>query len=552
MPAAVPDLTVIVTPRERFSGIDRCLDALAAAAGGPFAIVSVDSGAPPEVRRAMERAGEVVEPAIPFDAVDGLRRALAKVHSRWTVLLDGDGLPAADAIARMAARIAAGGFDLVLPTIRPVGESGPATEALRAAGCRCLVAETATVQRLMPPGAGIGDLQCRLLLAASVRGARIRMALERGAVVHELEGRATDLGPEDRALGRRYWDPAAIERALAAVATATGSPGDPRGLAELRVIARRRLAALAPAGAPPAPEGLLRTYPVAGAAAQAPADVAVVVPTVMRPPLLRAIRSVYAQSFPGTIQILIGADRLDGGLSADALDGLLQARPANVGALVLAPGYSTAMRNGGIHPGRGGGALRTILSFLANAPLVAYLDDDSWYLRDHLGQLAAAIEGFDWAFSMRWFADEEDGTLICRDRWESVGPNKGMYARISGGLVDTNCFMVDKRRVAEALAAWTTGTTDDGAGQDRSFMLALAQRHSVGWTGRHSVAYTVRRGSRLWRIARDPGCHDRLAWAAWRRWTYAESFLRWPDLYRLATEHAREKIEAGVSRDRPP
>ncbi len=298
------------------------------------------------------------------------------------------------------------------------------------------------------------------------------------------------------------------------------------------------------------PTPLGEVWPIAGRDPQAPADIAVVISTVLRPALLAAVRSVFRQSFPGTVILAIGCDRTDGGLELDRLRAVLAERPARMGALLLTPGYSTARRNGGVHAGRGGGAMRTVLSFLANAHHVAFLDDDGWYLPDHLADLARAIEGFDWAFSLRWFATE-DGRLLCRDRWESVGPGRGMYARVSGGLIDTSCYLIDKRRVVLPLVAWTTVTAEDGAGQDRRMMQALTRFHSAAWTGRHSVAYTLRPGSRLWHLAHSPVFHDRLAAAAERRWSYHETFVHWPDMTRAMLDYAARKRDTGHSQDRP-
>ncbi len=108
-------------------------------------------------------------------------------------------------------------------------------------------------------------------------------------------------------------------------------------------------------------------------------------------------------------------------------------------------------------------------------------------------------------YQVRWayYASlTEDGRLLCRDRWESVGPGRGMYARVSGGLIDTSCYLIDKRRVVVPLVGWTMVTAEDGAGQDRQMMQALTRHHTVAWTGRHSVAYALRPGSRLWRRIR--------------------------------------------------
>jgi len=59
-------------------------------------------------------------------------------------------------------------------------------------------------------------------------------------------------------------------------------------------------------------------------------DAAVVIPTTLRPTLARAIESVYAQRFTGTIQILIGLDRFDYE-AFRMIDASYRSRPQTVG-----------------------------------------------------------------------------------------------------------------------------------------------------------------------------------------------------------------------------
>jgi hypothetical protein len=122
-----------------------------------------------------------------------------------------------------------------------------------------------------------------------------------------------------------------------------------------------------------------------GPARQAPFDVAVVIPTVLRPSLARAVESIYRQQFPGRIQVLIGVDKPLGDYSL--LDDLRRDCPDHCDLMVFDPGYSTSARNGGLYPGGCGGALRTILSYAANSRAIAYLDDDNWFHPDHLRTL---------------------------------------------------------------------------------------------------------------------------------------------------------------------
>ena len=151
---------------------------------------------------------------------------------------------------------------------------------------------------------------------------------------------------------------------------------------------------------------------------QAQSQVAVVIPTILRPCLETTLRSVYAQEGVGRVQIMIGIDRPG---DPAALYRVLQARPANVSALVLTLPYSTSVRHGGPHLATDGGALRAILSFMANTRYVAYLDDDNTWFPNHLKSLLAAVEGKIWAFSRRILVDEETGRDLAVDRWDWSG-----------------------------------------------------------------------------------------------------------------------------------
>ena len=218
---------------------------------------------------------------------------------------------------------------------------------------------------------------------------------------------------------------------------------------------------------------------------QMPADVAVVMPTILRPCIATAVESVYRQAFAGRIQLLIGVDR-----AAEAptnLDAVLQQRPAHVSALVLALPYSTSIRHGGVHPATDGGSLRSILSFMANTRYVAYLDDDNSWEADHLAGVMQAIQGKVWAYSLRMLIDETNGRELGVDRWDSVGPNAGRFAS-QGGLVDPNCLLVDKLAAARAFGRWSEGP---GVTSDRNFFAAIREAPH-GRVERATVRYGIR------------------------------------------------------------
>jgi hypothetical protein len=229
---------------------------------------------------------------------------------------------------------------------------------------------------------------------------------------------------------------------------------------------------------------------VRSVAAQRPADVAVVVPTILRPSLLKAARSVYAQEFAGRIQLLVGVDVAEGDPSV--LEALRADCPRDVALTVLDLGYSTSTRHGGLHSNHNGGALRTILSFAANAPRVAYLDDNDWWGRDHLAGLCATLEaGHDWAFSLRWIVDPATGWPVCPDQWDSVGPGRGSDQARFGGFCSPSTLMLDKRACARMLHLWSEAPFADGSGEDRLVFDALSKGFKGAGSGLHTAFTTL-------------------------------------------------------------
>lgn len=242
-----------------------------------------------------------------------------------------------------------------------------------------------------------------------------------------------------------------------------------------------------PAAAAP-PESLGLSFPDAGDPQQ-PADVAVVMPTALRPVIARAVASIYAQDFAGRIQILIGVDRPLGPL--EPLLALLAQRPQHVAALVLQLPWSTSMRHGGLHSASDGGSLRSILSYAANSRAVAYLDDDNTLLSDHLRLLHAALQGKAWAWSRRMLVDERDDRDLAVDRWDSVGPDRGRMAG-QGGLVDTNCLMLDKVVCSSILGRWAeSGLGRPGVTADRH-LFAMLRQAPYGEVKKATVRYYIR------------------------------------------------------------
>jgi hypothetical protein len=222
---------------------------------------------------------------------------------------------------------------------------------------------------------------------------------------------------------------------------------------------------------------------------QTPFDVGIVTVTVVRQTLPQALRSVFTQRFSGRIQVLVGVDRWVGDRAM--AEQLRAEAPSHVAVTLLDLGYSTSQRNGGVYPSHYGGALKTILSYAANSRYVTYLDDDNWYAPDHVATMLEAVAGKAWAFSLRHFVDAESGTPLCPDTWESLGPDRGVYANAQGGFVDTNCYFIDKLACNDVFPEWAMTRFAGGTGGDRQVLEKLRGR-PFGTNGAHTVFYRTR------------------------------------------------------------
>ena len=203
---------------------------------------------------------------------------------------------------------------------------------------------------------------------------------------------------------------------------------------------------------------------------QTPFAAAVVMFTKRKGSLATAVRSVFAQRFDGRVQVVVGVDGPDG--DREALAALVREVPDAMALTVVDPGYSTARSRGGLYAPEAGGSLRTALALIANARHVACLSEVNRYAPDHLASLRRAIGDRAWAHSLRWFADARTGAVICRDDWESVGPDRGVYGKSEGGFVATDTLLVDKFACHGVLAAWADADAQ-GRGEDRRFFRAI-------------------------------------------------------------------------------
>lgn len=241
--------------------------------------------------------------------------------------------------------------------------------------------------------------------------------------------------------------------------------------------------------APPAdfPPGL-KVYADPETSLQEPFDFAVVMPSTLRPSIGEALLSVFGQDFPGRVQTLIGIDHPQA--PPALLDEICAHRPPHHAVFCLFPGYSTSARHGGLHATWDGGALRTILSYLANSRHVAYLDDDNWWSPRHLASMGAALERAEWAYANRWFVHPSSRRPICADEWESVGPGRGVFR---SGWVDPNCLALDKIACEAVLRWWSIPLRNSAKAMDadRNLFRLLRTYFRGQGTNEATVFYVV-------------------------------------------------------------
>jgi glycosyltransferase involved in cell wall biosynthesis len=125
-------------------------------------------------------------------------------------------------------------------------------------------------------------------------------------------------------------------------------------------------------------------------------------------------------------------------------------------------------------------------SFLVNADVICYLDEDNWYEPNHVEKLVNKIkQGNDWAYSLRKIYDK-DGNFLCNDDCESLG-KWPVYFNGEVFHIDTSSFAI-KRSVATSIGHAWYGQW----GADRQFFSNLSQHFpKFACTNNHTLCYRL-------------------------------------------------------------
>lgn len=125
-------------------------------------------------------------------------------------------------------------------------------------------------------------------------------------------------------------------------------------------------------------------------------------------------------------------------------------------------------------------------SFLVNADIIVYLDEDNWIEPCHVDKLVKKInEGNDWVYSLRKIYDK-DGKFLCEDNCESLG-KWPVYFDDKVFHIDTSSFAI-KRDVAVRIGHAWYGQW----GADRQFFGALKHHFpKFDCTNAHTLCYRL-------------------------------------------------------------
>lgn len=125
-------------------------------------------------------------------------------------------------------------------------------------------------------------------------------------------------------------------------------------------------------------------------------------------------------------------------------------------------------------------------SFLVNADIICYLDEDNFYEPEHVQTLVETIsKGNDWAYSLRNIVDK-NGEFICTDDCESLG-KWPVYFNNEIFHIDTSCFAV-RRDVAVRIGHSWYGQW----GADRQFFGTIKKHYpKFDCTNTYTVNYRL-------------------------------------------------------------
>jgi len=168
--------------------------------------------------------------------------------------------------------------------------------------------------------------------------------------------------------------------------------------------------------------------------------VAVVTPTIGSTTLSECIQSVDEQTYENlTHYIVLDGDKEYGSRIWHQLEGATKIK--------------TIRLEENVGKGWYGHRVYAACSFLVNADVICYLDEDNWIEPNHVEELVKVLqEGNQWAYSLRKIYNKE-GEYLCEDNCESLG-KWPVYFNNEVFHIDTSSFAVRRDVAVNIGHAW--------------------------------------------------------------------------------------------------
>lgn len=133
--------------------------------------------------------------------------------------------------------------------------------------------------------------------------------------------------------------------------------------------------------------------------------------------------------------------------------------------------------------------------FLVNETWITHLDQDNFVEKNHITSFVNLLSEnkIDWAFCKRNIVDPS-GKFVCVDNCESLGPDESTCLSPSDFLVDTNCYFLNREKVAVKLSpTWYVKARQPGCLEaDRAVLQVLKKHfHNYKCTETYSMNYRV-------------------------------------------------------------
>ena len=202
--------------------------------------------------------------------------------------------------------------------------------------------------------------------------------------------------------------------------------------------------------------------------------VAVVTPTIGNPKLADCLASVNNQTYKNLTHYIF----IDGSQYEEQIKQIIIKSPK--------VWQKTIKLEENVGKGWYGHRVFAACSFLVDADIICYLDEDNWFEPCHIEKLVKKIEeGNDWAYSLRKIYDK-DGNYICDDNCESLG-KWPVYFNDRVYHIDTSSFAIRRDIAVRIGHAWYGQW-----GADRQFFTALKNNFPLfDCTNAHTSCYRL-------------------------------------------------------------